>query len=86
MSSVPQSSKIALTRIASQACAVALALGAVTVISFAQTQGGKPAPAATATETSAPHTNSDEANRASAYYHYMLAHEYEDMLQVSGVK
>ena len=74
------SSKIALIRIASQVCAATLAVGALTVTSSAQTQNAKPAPAA----LTSPQASSDQLDRASAYYHYMLAHQYEDMANTYG--
>ena len=83
MSSVPPTNKTALIRIASQACAAALALGAVTAVSSAQTQPALPAPAAP-TEQASPQQTSEQTNRGSAYYHYMLAHQYEDMANTYG--
>ena len=83
MSRVPQSNKIALTTTASQVCA-ALALGAATVISAAQTPSTKPVPAAPAAQTDSSQPHGELSERASAYYHYMLAHEYEDMANTYG--
>jgi tetratricopeptide (TPR) repeat protein len=80
MSSMPPASKTALIRIASQVCAATLALGALTVTSSAQTQNAKPAPVA---QTN-PQQASGDLDRSSAYYHYMLAHQYEDMANTYG--
>ncbi|HZD51041.1 MAG TPA: tetratricopeptide repeat protein, partial [Silvibacterium sp.] len=84
MSSMPQSSKTTLIRIASQACAATLVLGVFTIFSSAQAQNPKQAPAAPAAQTSSQQANAEEPNRGAAYYHYMLAHEYEDMANTYG--
>src|SRR5690242_17862719 len=63
--------------------ALALAVAAIAApTSFAQ---GKTAKADTAavTQTTAPAT-AQTPNRADAYYHYMLAHEYEEMANTYG--
>ncbi len=82
MSSMPPSNKTVLTRIASQACAAALALGAVSFTSLAQTQSAKPD--SFAAQASPQAANGGQDDRASAYYHYMLAHQYEDMANTYG--
>ncbi|MBV8631763.1 MAG: tetratricopeptide repeat protein [Silvibacterium sp.] len=83
MSSVPPSSKAALIRIASQTCAVALALGTASSLP-AQTPNAKPAGTTPAAQTSPQQNNGEQPDRASAYYHYMLAHQYEDMANTYG--
>ncbi len=83
MSSVPHSSKVALIRIASQACAAVLVAGAVTVTGWAQTQSVKPA-SEPAAPTTAQQASGGDLDRGSAYYHYMLAHQYEDMANTYG--
>jgi tetratricopeptide (TPR) repeat protein len=76
MSSMPQLSNVTRFRVASLASVIALA--AFTIPSAAYGQSPKPAspPAAAG--------NPSEPDRASAYYHYMLAHEYEDMANTYG--
>jgi tetratricopeptide (TPR) repeat protein len=60
--------------------ALALAVAAIAApASFAQGKTDKPA--ATTTQTSQP---AQTSNRADAYYHYMLAHEYEEMASTYG--
>ena len=81
MSSVPLSSKIALIRIASQACAATLAICALSVPLSAQPQSAQPTPPAQGTLQPG---NGEEPDRTSAYYHYMLAHQYEDMANTYG--
>ncbi|HET8637711.1 MAG TPA: tetratricopeptide repeat protein [Acidobacteriaceae bacterium] len=62
--------------------ALALAVAAIAApASFAQGKSEKPA--ATTTQTSQPAT-AQNSNRADAYYHYMLAHEYEEMANTYG--
>ena len=81
MSSVPLSSKIALIRIASQACAATLVICALSVPLSAQPQSAQPTPPAQGTLQPG---NGEEPDRTSAYYHYMLAHQYEDMANTYG--
>ncbi len=80
MSSKSHLSTIARTGVAYLVSATALALAAsvVTPTAQAQTQSARPAasPAAAA--------SSSQPDRAGAYYHYMLAHEYEDMANTYG--
>ena len=83
MSSVPPSSKVAPIRIASRACATAFALGAICITSSAQNTSAKPVSSASAAQNS-PQANGERVDRGSAYYHYMLAHQYEDMANTYG--
>jgi cytochrome c-type biogenesis protein CcmH/NrfG len=83
MSSVPPSNKVAPIRIASRACAIAFALGAISSTSSAQNTSAKPVSAASAAQNS-PQANGERVDRGSAYYHYMLAHQYEDMANTYG--
>ena len=53
--------------------------------SFAQNNTPQPAaPAASPSDASATTSASQQANRASAYYHYALAHSYEEMATTYG--
>jgi tetratricopeptide (TPR) repeat protein len=84
MSSKPHSSIIARTE-ASSICKVAtLALAAVMFMpaSFAQSTA-TPAPKRIAPPLSS-EPDTQQGDRAQSYYHYMLAHEYEEMATTSG--
>jgi tetratricopeptide (TPR) repeat protein len=80
MSSMPYLSKAARTRAVRLLSAATLALAAsiATTSGLAQNAPPTPAPAAPAA------TNPSEPDRAGAYYHYMLAHQYEDMANTYG--
>ncbi len=81
MSSKPHLSNTARIRTTFQIGTTTLALAVFACAFPAQSQNAsKPAPTAA---PPAP-TNSSEPDRASAYYHYMLAHEYEDMANTYG--
>src|SRR5580698_4609517 len=74
MSSKPQSSTIARTQAASLCAIATLALSIFTPAPMARAQS--PAPPAAA--------DASQSDRAGAYYHYMLAHEYEEMANTFG--
>ncbi len=77
MSSKPQSSTIARTQAASLCAIATLALSIFTAAPIARAQSpAPPAPSAAA--------DSSQPDRAGAYYHYMLAHEYEEMANTFG--
>jgi tetratricopeptide (TPR) repeat protein len=77
MSSTPQLSNIVRFRAVPLASVIALA--AFTFTPAAHTQNAQPSPLSAASAGSP-----SQPDRASAYYHYMLAHEYEDMANTYG--
>jgi tetratricopeptide (TPR) repeat protein len=79
MSSKPQLSNIVRTEAVHLVSAITLAF-ATSIVMPASAQSTKPAvpPPTTAG------ISSSEPDRAGAYYHYMLAHEYEDMANTYG--
>jgi tetratricopeptide (TPR) repeat protein len=79
MSSKPHFSNIVRTKALHLVLAVTLAFAAFFAMP-ASAQSAKPA----APIPPAAATNSSEPDRAGAYYHYMLAHEYEDMANTYG--
>jgi tetratricopeptide (TPR) repeat protein len=79
MSSKPQLSNIVRTRTTWLVPTATVALAAsIAIITPAHAQNAKPAPPTPAT------TDSSQSDRAGGYYHYMLAHEYEDMANTYG--
>ena len=82
MSSLPNMSTTSRPRTSCQIGASTLAFAVFACALTAQAQSAKPAPpAATAPDTA---STSADPDRAGAYYHYMLAHEYEDMANTYG--
>jgi tetratricopeptide (TPR) repeat protein len=80
MSSMPHLSNAARIRAVSLVSAATLVLAASISTTSSLAQNAKPAPAGE--NSSSPATT--EPDRAGAYYHYMLAHEYEDMANTYG--
>ena len=82
MSSLPNKSTTSRPRTSCQVSASTLAFAVFACAFTVQAQNTKPAPsAATAPDTA---SSSADPDRAGAYYHYMLAHEYEDMANTYG--
>jgi tetratricopeptide (TPR) repeat protein len=82
MSSLPNKSTTSRPRTSCQISASTLAFAVFACALTVQAQNTKPAPsAATAPDTA---SGSADPDRAGAYYHYMLAHEYEDMANTYG--
>jgi tetratricopeptide (TPR) repeat protein len=81
MSSKPHSGTNAFTQTASLNAVATLALAALVFVPtcMAQSAPGKTEGAAKNAATTATAADSDQADRAQSYYHYMLAHEYEEM-------
>jgi len=82
MSSLPNMNRNIRSRTSCQVSASALAFAIFAGAFTVQAQNAKPAPAAAPAPGTA--STSAEPDRASAYYHYMLAHEYEDMANTYG--
>src|SRR5579883_2588578 len=79
MSSLPNPHRISRIRTICQAGVTSLSLAVFSCTFMAYGQDAKTAP-----NTSNGASSSADNDRASAYYHYMLAHEYEDMANTYG--